>query len=102
MKGTDSTFGGAADLTADIPAPEALILLSVVLPYLIDHITVVLDLVAHVAGGPVVAGVVEAEVKLHAMLLGKAQEEVDQVHRWHVASFLEQVPGGVSNKFLVT
>ena len=102
MKGTDSTFGGAADLTADIPAPEALILLSVVLPYLIDHIPVVLDLVAHVAGGPVVTGVVETEVKLHAMLLGKAQEEVDQVHRGHVASFLEQVAGGVSNKFLVT
>src|SRR5690606_5020464 len=91
VKGSDCPLGGTADLSADIPAPEALVLLPVVFPNLVDHVAVVLDLVAHVSRGPVVPRVVEAEVELHAMLLGQAQEKVEQVNRGHVASLLQEV-----------
>ena len=87
VEGGYGTFRLAGNLSADVPAFEALVV-AVALPYLVDDILVVIDFPRHVAGVPVVAGVVEPEVELHAVFVGQAEIHVDQVDGGHVASML--------------
>ena len=44
-EGLYSALGGTADLAADVPAAEAVVLAAVALPDLVDHVLVRLDLV---------------------------------------------------------
>ena len=81
---------GTADLGAYVPSLEALVV-AIHLPHLVDDVTVVLDLVCHVARVPVVARVVESEIELHAILIGQTQIHVDEVDRRHVAALLQQI-----------
>ena len=53
MEGIYRTDCIAADLCTEVPSSEAVVFLTVHLPYLIDDVLVVLDFVAHVLCVPV-------------------------------------------------
>ena len=102
MECVDRSDGVAADLCAEVPSSEAVILLAIHLPHLVDDVLVVLDLVAHVLGVPIYSRVIKSEVELHAVLLRKTAEHVDKVYRRHVASLLEKIWGRIGYELAVS
>jgi len=101
MERPDGTLGGTADLAAQVPAAETLVFAAVHVPHLVDYIFIMLHLMRHVARVPVFARVVKPEVKLHAVLAGQAQEQIEQVDRRHVTPFFEQVGRRVGDELAV-
>ena len=91
MESIDGALGLAADFTAYVPASETLVFTSVHFPDLVDNELVGLDFVRHIACIPILSGVIETEPELHVILLGQTQEHVDEVHRRHIAAFLEKI-----------
>ena len=92
----------AADFPAYVPAAEAAVFLAVHLPYLVNDEPVVLYFPRQVSRIPVLARVIESEPELHAVLLGKPEEHVDEVHRRHIASLLEKVRRRIRDEFPVS
>ena len=91
MECVHSTDGVTADLCTEVPSSEAVVFFSVHLPYLVNHELVVLDLVAHILGVPVYAGVVKTEIEFHTVLLSETAEHIDEVDRRHIAALLQKV-----------
>ena len=92
----------SADLCTEVPSSEAVVLLSVHLPYFVDDELVVLDLMAHVLCVPIYSGVIKSEIELHSVFLGKTAEHVDKVYGRHVASFLQKVWRWVCDEFSIS
>ena len=101
MERPDGTLGGTADLATQVPAAETLVFAAVHVPHLVDYIFIMLHLMRHVARVPIFARVVKPEVKLHAVLAGQAQEQIEQVDRRHVTPFFEQVGRRVGDELAV-
>ena len=100
-EGVDGAFRRAGNLAAQVPAAEAVVLLAVHLPHLVDDVAVGLDLRGHVARVPVLARIVEPEIELHAVFFGQPQVHVHQVDRRHVTPPREEVLGRVGDEFAV-
>ena len=101
VEGLHRPYRVAADFRAYVPASEAAVLFAVHLPHLVDDELVVLDFVAHVLRVPIDSRIVEAEVEFHVIFLRQAAEHVDEVHRRHIAAFLQQVRGWVGDELAV-
>ena len=97
----DCALGGAADFTADIPTAETLVLAAVILPHFVDYILVVLNLPREVASVPIATRVVETEVELHAIFVGKAEKHVEQVGARTVAPLAYQIFRRISDELTV-
>ncbi len=97
----DGALGGPGNLAGDVPAAETLVLGAVALPDFVDDVLVGFHLVAHVAGVPVLAAVVQAQHEFHVILLCQAAEHVDQVHRRHVAALPQQVGRRIGDELAV-
>ena len=100
-EGLDDTLRATRNLTAEVPATERGVVLAVVLPHLVNDEAVVLGLLRHIARVPIVARVVEAEVELHAVFVGKAEEHIQQVGRGGVAPLADEVFRRIGDKFAV-
>ena len=73
MKCSDCPFGLSADFRTDIPSLKAFVFLSIVFPYLIDYMFVVFYLPGKVVRVPIFAGVIQAEIKFHAVFISQSQ-----------------------------
>ena len=97
----NGTLGRAANLACDIPSAERRVFGSVVFPDFIYDIFVVLDFPGHIARIPIFTRVIETVVIFHAVFVSQTQEHVEQVCRWHVTAFAQQIFRRISHKLTV-
>ncbi len=100
MESLDAVLGLAADLCGDVPAGETFVV-PVGFPDLINDELVGLQFVGHLACVPVPSAVVQPETELHPVLVGEAEEQLDQIHGRHVASLAEKVLARVGEELAV-
>ena len=102
MESINCPFCLPAYLTTDIPSAKTFIFLSIHFPYFINHILVIFNLPSQISCIPIFSRIIQSKIKLHSIFFCQTQIHINQINRWHITSFFQQVFRRVSNKFTIS